>query len=75
MFWASTISPRAKASLMWANLSVPHIQDGAYGGTLDNNTVTKSVCEVAAGVPESGSTLLQLGSGVAGLLALKRRFR
>ena len=48
-------------------------QNGAV--TLDNNTITKSVCNSSAsGVPDTGGTLWLLGSGVAALLAFRRRF-
>jgi hypothetical protein len=49
-------------------------QNGAV--TLDNNTITKSVCTTTGGgaVPDSGSTLLLLSSGLATLLAFGRRF-
>ncbi len=42
--------------------------------TLDNNTITKSVCNSASGVPDTGGTLWLLGSGVATLLAFRRWF-
>ncbi|MGA2866770.1 MAG: VPDSG-CTERM sorting domain-containing protein [Verrucomicrobiota bacterium] len=42
--------------------------------SLDYNTITKSVCNTVSGVPDSGSTLLLLGSGVAALFAFRRRF-
>jgi len=60
--------------------------EGAITGavTLDNNTITKSVCSGSTGggdtggggtpVPDGGSTLLLLGSGLATLLGLGRRF-
>lgn len=41
--------------------------------TLDNNTITEAVCNMTSSVPESGSTLLMLGFGVAGLLVIKWR--
>ncbi|MEI6193719.1 MAG: ice-binding family protein [Verrucomicrobiota bacterium] len=41
--------------------------------TLDNNTITKSVCNSVASVPETGSTLLLLGIGLAGLLVFRGR--
>ena len=41
--------------------------------TLDNNTITKSVCSSVASVPETGSTLLLLGIGLAGLLVFRGR--
>ena len=49
-------------------------QNGAV--TLNTDTITKSVCieTVVSGVPDAGSTLLLLGSGLAGLFAFKRRF-
>jgi hypothetical protein len=40
--------------------------------TLDHNTITTEAC--TASVPDTGSTLLLLGSGLAALLALRRRF-
>lgn len=46
--------------------------------TLDNNVITKSVCIPGGGggtaVPDSGSTLLLLGSVMAGLATFKLRF-
>jgi hypothetical protein len=50
--------------------SVP-TDDGAV--TLNNNTITKSVCTGGKAVPDSGSTLLLLSSGLATLLAFKPR--
>ena len=48
-------------------------QNGAV--TLDNNIITKSVCKNGGtAVPDSGSTLLLLGSGLATLLGFGRRF-
>jgi hypothetical protein len=41
--------------------------------TLDNNTITRSVCN-ASSVPDTGSTLLLLGCGLAALLGFGRRF-
>lgn len=42
--------------------------------TLDNNTITKSVCnEPVNSVPDTGDTLLLLSVGVAGLLIPRRR--
>jgi hypothetical protein len=38
--------------------------------TLIDDTITTPVCNVASGVPDGGSTLLLLGFGVLGLLAL-----
>jgi hypothetical protein len=47
-------------------------RDGAV--TLSGyNTITLKVCDTTA-VPETGNTLLQLGCGLATLLALRRRF-
>jgi hypothetical protein len=50
--------------------------------TLDNNTITGLPCTslggaevVGTSVPDSGSTLLLLGSGLATLLGFRRRFR
>jgi hypothetical protein len=40
--------------------------------TLDNNVITKAVCNAASGVPDTGSTLLLLGSGLAILFVSKR---
>jgi len=45
--------------------------------TLDHNTITHEDCSANGGgssVPDTGSTLLLLGSGLATLLAFKRRF-
>jgi hypothetical protein len=43
--------------------------------TLDHNTITKEDCSAnATPVPDTGSTLLLLGSGLATLLAFRRRF-
>jgi type VI secretion system secreted protein VgrG len=42
--------------------------------TLDSNTITAPPAEVVGGVPDTGSTLLLLGSGLATLLAFRRRF-
>jgi hypothetical protein len=45
--------------------------------TLDHNTITQEDCSAnggSNGVPDTGSTLLLLGSGLATLLALRRRF-
>jgi hypothetical protein len=45
--------------------------------TLDHNTITHVDCSANGGgssVPDTGSTLLLLGSGLATLLAFKRRF-
>jgi Ice-binding-like len=38
--------------------------------TLDNNTITESICNAGSSVPDGGSTALLLGFGVMGLLAL-----
>jgi Ice-binding-like len=40
--------------------------------TLDNNTITEAVCSPAAGVPDTASTLLLLGSGLVTLFVFKR---
>src|SRR5579872_384881 len=42
--------------------------------TLDNNSITDSLCTHSTSVPESGSTLLLLGSGLATLFAFRRYF-
>lgn len=44
--------------------------------TLDNNVITKAVCDStsASGVPDTGNTLLLLGSGLTTLFVFKRRF-
>ena len=42
--------------------------------TLDDNTITVPVSNVAS-VPDSGSTFLLLGFGLAGLLAFSRKFQ
>jgi hypothetical protein len=42
--------------------------------TLDDNTITKSVCRNASSVPDTGSTLLLLGPGLATLFTFRRRF-
>jgi hypothetical protein len=43
--------------------------------TLDDNTITQEDCTAnGVGVPDSGTTLLLLGSGLATLLAFRRRF-
>lgn len=45
--------------------------------TLDHNTITLADCTASAaggGVPDTGSTLLLLGSGLAALLVFRRRF-
>jgi hypothetical protein len=48
-------------------------RDGAV--TLSGyNTITKKVCDTPYGVPDSGSTLLLLGSALATLSAFRRRF-
>jgi hypothetical protein len=40
--------------------------------TLDHNTITEAVCNASSSVPDTGSTLLLLGFGLATLLAFKR---
>jgi hypothetical protein len=43
--------------------------------TLDNNTITEAICNsTTASVPDTGSTLLLLSSGLASLFAFGRRF-
>ena len=43
--------------------------------TLDHNTITRSVCNGSgSSVPETGSTVLLLGFGLAGLVAFRQRF-
>lgn len=44
--------------------------------TLDNNTITKSACNnnTVSSVPDTGSTLLLLGPGLAALFTFRRRF-
>jgi hypothetical protein len=39
--------------------------------TLDHNTITEATCNNAVSTPDGGSTVLMLGFGLAGLLALK----
>jgi hypothetical protein len=40
--------------------------------TLEDNTITEAVCNASSNVPDTGSTLLLLGFGLATLLAFKR---
>ena len=42
--------------------------------TLDDNTITAPPAEVTSSAPDTGSTLLLLGSGLAALFAFGRRF-
>ena len=42
--------------------------------TLDTNIIDSSACTGTASVPDTGSTLLLLGSGLGTLLAFRRRF-